>query len=48
MDVTPMSDMIEATGDLSKFAAGNQRRLHETPMRRPVEPGISEIFLQNM
>ena len=48
MDVMPMSDMIEAAGDLSKFAADNQRRLYETPMQRSVESGISEIFLQNM
>lgn len=48
MDVMLMSDMIEATSDLSKFAAGNQRRFYETLMQRSVESGISEIFLQNM
>lgn len=48
MDAMPMSDMIEAAGDLPKFAAGNRRRFHETPMQRSVEPGIGEIFLQNM
>lgn len=48
MDVMPMSDMVEAAGDLPKFVAGNRRRLYETPMQRSVESGISEIFLQNM
>lgn len=48
MDAMLMSDMIEATGDLSKFAADSRRRLYETPMQRSVESGISEIFLQNM
>lgn len=48
MDVMLMSDMIEATSDLSKFVADNQRRFYETLMQRSVESGISEIFLQNM
>lgn len=45
MDVMLMSGMIEATGDLSKFAADNQRMLYETLMQRS---GISELFLQDM
>lgn len=48
MDAMPMSDMIEAAGDLSKFVADGQRRFYETLMQRSVESGISEIFLQNM
>lgn len=48
MDVMLMPDMIEAASDLSKFAAGNQRRFYETPMQRSVESGIGEIFLQDM
>ena len=48
MDAMPMSDMIEATGDLSKFVADSRRRLYETLMQRSVESGISEIFPQNM
>lgn len=33
---------------INVLVADNQRRLYETLMQRPVESGISEIFLQNM
>ena len=48
MDVMPMSDMVEATGDLSKFVADSRLRFYETLMQRSVESGISEIFPRNM